>query len=762
MTASSLARFSRWLALLAALVLARPAQAGHELPFYPSYYPQEIRLETLDPGAAAAPLRAGTLHAYVGGDPFGGGRLPANVSAVESLGALVTMTVNPTSPAAASRDTRCQLFGRALRALPAAPGFVLHPYPVTPYHPDYLEHWDLAQLRLAEVMASKPPSGPGPRMRARGSTARRLLGARAVADGQPWDVSVEDTQAAGLGGTGWNGWLGPPWAKHGWYQAYTLLGPAVNTPAARGSLEALHQRLTGGSTADAAETADLARRLIAELTQGCERGVAGYSVRREVYSSEFSQGIENVARDSQAGLDSHIFVRTAKLKDFPWNGWLRVATPGKPQAAWNPFGGFADPGGRLLWAALGDPAMLPAPAGGDWLGNRVTLPAGAVETGAAIDVPEDALAPESPSGILREVGKGKTARARVTYRVWASAFHDNTRMTPADILYPYSMAVRWSAGRGIDRDPAIEAATALARHALVAVRVARVESEVRKYSDVTFTYVVPLVEVYLNAGTTDPATLAALAPPWSPVPWELAALMEESVRRGVAAFSAEEARRRGVPWLDLARDDRVRAALVGIAAELGAQNHIPPALRSVVNADEAQGRWAALRAFAQKRGHFLVTNGPYQLEKWSDTATVLSVFRDFSYPLGVGSYDRHAIGRRAYVTRVSQVPGGLEVQADVERVEKFLRDWRLVREPLAPLPTSGDRPEIPVCRYVVIGMSGEVAAIGTSQEAPGGKIAVRIPRLKPGAYTVLLALSLGGNWVNPEVAMTKYRVDPTP
>jgi hypothetical protein len=79
------------------------------------------------------------------------------------------------------------------------------------------------------------------------------------------------------------------------------------------------------------------------------------------------------------------------------------------------------------------------------------------------------------------------------------------------------------------------------------------------------------------------------------------------------------------------------------------------------------------------------------------------------------------------------------------------------------LPSSGDRPQIPLCRYVILGATGEVAAVGTSQEAPGGKLAVRLPtRLKPGAYTVLLALALGDNWVNPEVATVKYRVDPSP
>ncbi|HEY5724732.1 MAG TPA: hypothetical protein VIX40_02130, partial [Methylomirabilota bacterium] len=477
------------------------------------------------------------------------------------------------------------------------------------------------------------------------------------------------------------------------------------------------------------------------------------------------QGIENVAHDSQAGLASHLFVRTAKLKDFPWNGWLRVGMSGRAQGARNPLGGFSDAAGRFLWAALGDPALLPAPAAGGWIGNRVTVPPGAVETGAAIPVPEDTLAPEAGTGLLREVGKGRSARARVTYRVWTSAFHDNSRMTPADIAYAYSVAARGGGSRpgaGGDHDAGLEATTAHARGELIGFRLLRVETEVRKYSDVTFTYIVPVVEVYLATASGDAEALAAQAPPWSAAPWPVLALMEEAARRGVGVFSVAEARRRGVRWLDLARDARARAQLDAIAAELGGQGHVPPALKRFVNADEAQTRWASLRAFAQKRGHYLVTNGPYQLDKWTETAVVLSVFRDFTYPLGVGSFDRFALPHRAFVARATALADRLEIEADVERVEKFLRDWRLVREPLAPLPASGDRPEIPVCRYVVIGAGGEVAAAGSTSEVVNSRLVVRPGRLKPGTYTVLLALALGDNWVNSEVAVAKYRVDPGP
>ena len=65
---------------------------------------------------------------------------------------------------------------------------------------------------------------------------------------------------------------------------------------------------------------------------------------------------------------------------------------------------------------------------------------------------------------------------------------------------------------------------------------------------------------------------------------------------------------------------------------------------------------APLAQFDQKRGHFLVTNGPYQLGKWTATAVTLAVFRDFTYPLGVGASTVRDPASRAYV-RASTASG---------------------------------------------------------------------------------------------------------
>src|SRR5262245_6059812 len=77
------------------------------------------------------------------------------------------------------------------------------------------------------------------------------------------------------------------------------------------------------------------------------------------------------------------------------NGWLKLGIDGRPSAAWNPIGGFTDAAGRLLWYAVGDPALLPAPHNSNWMANRFSpniVIAGAAGDGFAL--PGDAVRPE--------------------------------------------------------------------------------------------------------------------------------------------------------------------------------------------------------------------------------------------------------------------------------------------------------------------------------------------------------------------------------
>src|SRR5215469_13062993 len=356
-------------ALLATLSVAR---GGHELPVYPSYYPHEIAIETMPPARAADLLRDAKLHAYLGAEPPFADAPPPSVRTVESLGSFVIVRVNPDRMVQDERSA-CAVVDAVLRDMAGKGGFVFHPYPVTPWHGDYLDHFDQAEAEKARLLAT--PTAPPRRLlvKAGGATAG-LVRPEWRVEGSYWDAAIEEVAAAesvSTSATSINGWLGPPWVNGGWFYAERLLTDAIGDPEDKRRTEAMAQRLETGEYRDTVERINLERELVAKLTGGCRKRVAGYTVKRQYFSAEFTNGIENIGFDSIEGLNSPMFLRTVKLKDFPWNGWLSLGTDAQPDAAWNPIAGFTDQFGRLLWSAIGDPALMSAPYDSGWVLNRI-------------------------------------------------------------------------------------------------------------------------------------------------------------------------------------------------------------------------------------------------------------------------------------------------------------------------------------------------------------------------------------------------------
>jgi hypothetical protein len=362
------------LAVLAALLLTLGvARGGHELPVYPSYYPHEIAIETMPPGRAADLLRDATLQAYLGAESPFRGAVPASIGAVESLGSFVIVRTN-TEQLAQDERSACAVVEAIIRDMAGKAGFVLHPNPVTPWHGDYLYHVDRAEAEKTRLLGA-PAASPPHNLRVRaGGMLAGLVRPEWWAQGPDWDAAVEEVGAAELvaaSTVSLNGWLGPAWAKTGWFHAERILGDATDDAEVRHRTEAMSQRLRTGDYRDTVERVNLERELVAALTGGCRKRVAGYTVKRQYFSAEFTNGIENIGFDSIGGLNSPIFIRTVKLKDFPWNGWLMLGIDARPDAAWNPIAGFNDGFGRLLWSAIGDPALFSAPYDSSWMLNRI-------------------------------------------------------------------------------------------------------------------------------------------------------------------------------------------------------------------------------------------------------------------------------------------------------------------------------------------------------------------------------------------------------
>jgi hypothetical protein len=339
-----------------------------------------------------------------------------------------------------------------------------------------------------------------------------------------------------------------------------------------------------------------------------------------------------------------------------------------------------------------------------------------------------------------------------------SAFHDCIEMEPADLLYAYALAFRWGekAADGSAGDATVAQATGLLRERLAGARVMRVEERSLQLADLTFNYRMPIVEVYLNALAEDEEEGALIAPPWSAVPWHVLALMEAAVERKIAAFSQAEAARRGVPWLDLVRDKAQLAKLAALIEEFANSGYRPAALEGLVGADAAKARWQALAKFQAETGHLLVTNGPYRLASAKPEAYVFNVVREFTYPVGIGTFDPFAYPPRAIITSLERAGDRVLIGADAEIALKQQRDRRVVRLPLARETMREVYPIRPVASFFVVGKDGRVAATGQARWEADGRFAAAIPSLPAGSYRLFAGIFLDGNTLAPSVGSMSF------
>jgi hypothetical protein len=319
-----------------------------------------------------------------------------------------------------------------------------------------------------------------------------------------------------------------------------------------------------------------------------------------------------------------------------------------------------------------------------------------------------------------------------------SAFHDGTPMSVADLVYAYAFAAH----------PGASAATTRARERLKGLRVLRVESETLAFGEDKLTYEVPVVEVYLDAAREDEA--AAVAPPWTTLPWHLLALFEEAARRGDLKIGD----------FDPVRDAALVRRLGELALELEARGHVPRTLAPYVSKEQAKERYGRLREFHAAHGHWLVTNGPYRLERWDGRKAVLTVFRDPTYPKGLGSFNAYAVPLKAHVARIERKGQAVLVHTETEWLERLGRDVRVVRgsfaQRLAERVAGAGATPAPVCHYLLVGAQGEVSIAGRVRAGTEGVCRFN---LKPPGGRLIVAAVLEENAAHAPVRIVPWEFE---
>ena len=65
--------------------------------------------------------------------------------------------------------------------------------------------------------------------------------------------------------------------------------------------------------------------------------------------------------------------------------------------------------------------------------------------------------------------------------------------------------------------------------------------------------------------------------------------------------------------MDVVREQKIKDRIAELINRFLQQKYIPKELKGFVSPAEAASRWAALKQFYRRRGHFFVINGPYEL-----------------------------------------------------------------------------------------------------------------------------------------------------
>jgi len=314
----------------------------------------------------------------------------------------------------------------------------------------------------------------------------------------------------------------------------------------------------------------------------------------------------------------------------------------------NPVGGSDWIYDLFFVRATSDPALMPDPFTGLYWPNRiksaevyvtfgnpvgVTLDWVTLRFVPEIRVPEDAwYGWDAEKQEIVTAPPGTTAKVRsVIYfddNLFRTKFHDGSTFSLADIVYSFILTF----DRADPKSPLYDEAYVPVFEEFRAVfKGLRILSED------------PLViEVYSDRFYLDAEWIANEAASWfftdyayGPGPWHVVAVGGLAEAAGELAFSADKAEELKAEWMNLLAGPSLPILARHLDRAIQEQ-YIPyeNVLGKYVTKEEAVRRYQNLRNWYQSKGHFLVGNGPFHVERVDPTAkvVVLRAFREFPDP----------------------------------------------------------------------------------------------------------------------------------
>ena len=390
-------------------------------------------------------------------------------------------------------------------------------------------------------------------------------------------------------------------------------------------LDTLGRRLFQGDFADREARDELYKRM---TDLGLEESVRVW-IATILNSYPVQADVTGITQDIAAGPRGLWSLRTAYKEgsDELTVGHLWVWTE---RSTWNPVGGIGDVYTSDIWRQLQDPAMWNHPFSGKPQAFRLDFEIETAGPDDTLEVPADAMHWDAGRQAWVTVPEDTTAVSRIEYdysRYFQSTFHHGRPISMADVVYSLHQGIDISLNPQKALIETVIATTA--RPYLETIKGYRVLDENRIETYVDFWH---FEEDYI-AGYGIPSSVGT--------PWELLAAMDTLVfeqRRG--AYTDTAAARFKVPWISLVldRDARlVRRVLLDMKRKQTMPESVfelPGRDEPLVDAESALAGYDALLDWFGEKGHLVIGNGPFSLERYDPGAQYaeLKAYRAENYP----------------------------------------------------------------------------------------------------------------------------------
>ncbi|MDP6102454.1 MAG: ABC transporter substrate-binding protein [Dehalococcoidia bacterium] len=413
-------------------------------------------------------------------------------------------------------------------------------------------------------------------------------------------------------------WLGnlPGWQEVGFWQ--------YEAP----ELDALGQRIFTGDFKGLEER----NQLYVETTEACLEESVRLWVVTAVNNIPAVSNIQGITEDLISGPKSVWTLREAYV---PGNteelnvGNLWVWTN---RTTWNPVGGFSDVYSNDIWRNVRDTPLATHPFTGIPIPFRADYQVETAGSGNKMDLPSDAFLWNAGTGSWSTVPVGTRATSKVTFdysKYFQSKWHHDQPITMADVLYPISQLFDMVYN---EEKANIEISISTTSRPLTdTFKGFRITEDNKLEVYVDFWH---FVDDYI----AQYASISGVT-----MPWEVMAAMDDLVfQQRTATYSDTAAARFSLDPISLVLDRFARLTrntLRGFAET----TDIPEGVftidgGSLVSKMDAAARYTSAIDWFERKGHMVISNGPYLLETFDSSAQFAQIkaFRDPDYPFQPG------------------------------------------------------------------------------------------------------------------------------